>query len=128
MKHASGLTLIEVMIALAIISIALTSIIKAASQNIRSTTYLEDKTIAMWVGAEVINEARVGVLTFSDPGNTLKQTSHMLGRDWYWQAIEEETPNKHIKKIEVSVFANKNDEANEAQSLVTLASYVYHEQ
>jgi prepilin-type N-terminal cleavage/methylation domain-containing protein len=52
----SGLTLIEVLVALAIISIALTAIIKATSENIRGTAYLQDKTIAMYVARQILNE------------------------------------------------------------------------
>ena len=63
----AGLTLIEVLIALAIVSIAMTAIIKATSQNIRSTQYLEHKTLAAWVGEEVLNKARVELLRLPFP-------------------------------------------------------------
>ena len=58
MRNLQGFTLLEVLIALAIISIALTAIIKASSQNIKDTAYLEDKAIANWVGLEVMNEVK----------------------------------------------------------------------
>lgn len=125
-KNTMGMTLIEVLIALAIISIALTAVIKATTQNIRSTAYLQDKTMALWVGQEVLSEARTGVLRLPSAPDRLKQKTEMLGRDWYWQAGEERTPNKNIKKILVSVFANE-EEDDEASPLITLESYVYNE-
>ncbi|SRR5579883_776923 len=112
LNSACGLTLIEVLIALAIVGIALTAIIKAASQSIRATTYLQDKTIAMWVGTQVINEARAGILVLPAT-DTLKQTTHMLGRDWHWQAHQEETANKRIKKVLVEVYGADPEEDTE---------------
>jgi len=118
-----GLTLIEVLIALAIISIALTAVIKASSQNIRSTTYLQNKTMAMWVGQQVLNEARAGVLKLPNPSDSLKESTSMLGHDWYWDVHQEETPNKHIYLAQVKVYAHEDDEDN---ALITLETYLPH--
>ena len=111
-RKQSGLTLIEVLIALAIISIAMTAVIKATSQNIHSTSYLQQKTTAMWVGTQVINEARANLLKMDRSSGSQKLTTEMLGKDWYWQTAEEETPNPHIKKIMVKVYENEDDEAD----------------
>ena len=118
-----GLTLIEVLIALAIIAIALTAIIKSTSQDIRGTTYLQDKTIAMWVGQNVINETRTGLLRLSGEEPVMQKTT-MLDRDWYWQASAIPTPNHRIKKIRVRVFAHAI-KSGDYSSLVSLESYVY---
>ena len=126
-KHCpkqAGLTLIEVLIALAIVGIAMTAIIKATSQHIRATTYLQNKMVAAWVGEQVLNEVRAGVLTLPDDGEKLKQKTTMFDREWYWQAERHDTPNLHINKISVEVFANNNDE--DVSPMVSLESYVYH--
>jgi len=124
-KLARGLTLVEVLVALAIVSIAMTAIVKAISQNIRSTTYLQDKTIAMYVGQQVLSEARLGLLVFSVEAETMNEKTRMLGRTWYWQAKEMETPNQHIKKVEVNVFAE--EPVNEAIGpIITMGSFLYH--
>lgn len=122
-KRQLGLTLIEVLIALAILGIAMTAVIKATSQNIRSTSYLQNKTIAMWVGQEVLNEARVGIEKLPNGSDSLKQSRMMLGKEWYFSGSQEETPNQHIKKIKVNVFADENEEST---PLIRLESYVYH--
>jgi len=122
-KNVVGLTLIEVLIALAIISIAMTAVIKASSQNIRSTGYLQSKTIAMWVGQQVLDEARAGVLKLPNPPDALKETTAMLGNDWYWEVNQEETPNKRINRVKVKVYAHEDDEGS---PLITLETYLYH--
>lgn len=126
-RKQSGLTLIEVLIALAIISIAMTAVIKATSQNIHSTSYLQNKTMAMWVGTQVINEARANLLKLDRSSGSQKLTTEMLGKTWYWQTAEEETPNPRIKKITVKVFENE-DEEEQAAPTVILESYLYHEE
>jgi general secretion pathway protein I len=126
-RRQRGLTLIEVLIALAIISIAMTAVIKATSQNIHSTSYLQQKTMAMWVGTQVINEARANLLKVEQSSGNQKLSTEMLGKDWYWQTAQEETPNPRIKKIMVKVYENEDDEA-EASPIVILESYIYHEE
>ncbi len=114
----AGLTLIEVLIALAILSIALTAIIHSTSQNIKSTVYLQNKMIAVWVGTEVMNEIRAGVLKPVD--GRLTQETEMLGQTWSWQATLNPTPNPKIKEIHVEVLQPPND-----KKLVQLMSYIY---
>lgn len=121
--RAQGLTLIEVLIALAIIGIALTAVIKATSQSVRHTAYLQNKTIALWVGQEVINEARAHVLKL--PANEhYSATKKMLGQTWYVKAEQDETPNKNIKLLTVKVFDREDEEEN---AVITLESYLNHD-
>lgn len=123
-KNSTGLTLIEVLIALAIIAIAFTAVIKATSQNVRATAHLRDKTIATWVALQVMNEARVGGLVLPQEDDKLKEKTDMLGREWFWEASQEKTPNKRIEKITVNVFISEEDEAS---PIASLESYVYAE-
>ena len=122
-RQCSGLTLIEVLIGMAIVSIALAAIIKTTTQNIQATKYLQDKTMATWVGQQVLNEVRVGVLTLPST-NDLKQKTVLLGRDWYWESSQEETANSRIKKITVNVYAHENVDQDEFP-LINLESYIY---
>lgn len=126
-KHHQGLTLIEVLIALAIIAIAMTAIIKASSQNIRSTSYLEEKTIALWVGQEVLNESLMGILKLPNHPDQREDEMTMLNKTLYWQGFQENTPNKHIKKIKVNVFNHEIKDEDESP-LISLESYRYHEE
>ena len=101
------MTLIEVLIALAIVAIALTAIIKTTSQNIRSTAYLQDKTIGAWVALQVINEGRAGLETFPEAPGILEKETEMLGQVWKWRAYQKPTPNPQIREINVEVSHRK---------------------
>jgi general secretion pathway protein I len=119
-KNNAGFTLIEVLIAMAILAIALSAVIKATSQNIRDTLYLQNKTIAVWVGTEVINEIRAGALKLPSAPAELTQETNMLGKTWPWKATIESTPNPRIKKIIVLVYQTPDH-----KKLTQLESYVY---
>lgn len=115
-KKNKGFTLIEVLIALAILSIALTAIIKSTSQNIKNTLYLQNKTIANWVGAEIVAEIESGLLTVQD---NLTDKTEMLGQKWTWEASIKPTPNKKIKELNVTVSLKSN------AKLIELTDYLY---
>jgi general secretion pathway protein I len=125
LRRMTGLTLIEVLIALAIISIALTAAIKAASQNIRGTTYLQDKTIALWTGQEVMNEVRLGILKLPEDSDGESGSLNMLGRDWFWRAADEATANARIRKLRVRVYASEPQD-EDTLPLIDLDGYRYH--
>ena len=122
-RPEAGLTLIEVLIALAIMSIAMTAIIQSVSHNIRATDYLQTKTMAMWVGQQVLNEARAGLVSVPAPPDQLRQTTTLLQRDWYWQAEQMPTLNPRIQKIRVRVY-QRPPEDHDAVSLVTLTTWL----
>lgn len=114
-----GFTLIEVLIALAILSIAMTAMIKATSQNIKDTHYLQQKTIAHWVAANVIHSAQAGVLKLPKEPDELTDETEMLGQAWAWKASLVPTKNPKIQEIKVTVF-NRTD-----SPLVSLTGYYY---
>jgi general secretion pathway protein I len=120
MRTNAGFTLIEILIALTILSIALTAMIKATSQNIKDNMYLQNKMIATWVGIQVVNEVRVGVIRLPAAPSALEKNSLMLGRKWPWEASLNSTPNPHIQKIDVNVFLPPSK-----TPLIHLESYLY---
>lgn len=126
LQSSHGLTLIEVLIALAIIGIAMTAVIKATSQNILSTSYLQNKTVAMWVGQQVMNEVRAGLVKLPNPPDKLSQTTIMLDKKWNWTAVQESTPNRNVRQIVVRVFNGPIDDEEAASPIITLESYLYH--
>lgn len=104
MKYISkqqGFTLIEVLIALVILAIALTAIIKAVSNNTRNLIYLQDKTAAHWVAMNIYNEYALGLLTISPQLEPANGSTIMFNKDWYWSAqfnpLDDDTLQIHLR-------------------------------
>lgn len=124
LSHDKGLTLIEVLIALAIIAIAMMAVIQTVTQNIRSTTYLQNKTIALWVAQQALNEVKAGLRKSTSGQENLKYQTTMFNQTWYWHLLQEATPNPHIAQIEVRVYDYDTDDI-EAQPVTRLTTFLY---
>lgn len=102
-----GFTLMEVLVALLIVSLGMLGVIQAVGQAASSTSHLRDKTLAHWVAMNRITELR---LQSSPPqlGDS-SGTVEMAGREWRWTTVVVKTPVNSMSRIDVSV-ALKDDE------------------
>lgn len=121
MNTFKGFTLIEVLIALVIISVALTAILKATSQTIRDTRYLENKIVAHWVAINTLNELEASLIPLPTE-RPFQEDTTQLGISFTFEASLETTPNPNIQKLNVTVFDKKTHHL-----LTTLSSYHYAE-
>jgi general secretion pathway protein I len=113
-----GFTLLEVLIALAILAIALGSIIKMASNQTLNTAHLRDKTLAHWVALNKIAELQ---LTAEWPNKGKQQGSEEMGaHEWHWVRTVTDTPDDRVWQVEIAVFWNKQDE----QPVTQLTSFL----
>ena len=102
MMRTRGFTLIEVLIALAVIAIALLALTRTASIEVQSFDGLRERTLAGWVAANVLADTR---LASSFPGTGGSDGRMQLGgRDWRWTRDVQATPNTEIRRIDISVF------------------------
>lgn len=119
-KSEAGLTLIEVLIAMAILSIALTAVIKSTAQNIKNTLYLQNRTIGTWIAEDVVNNIRAGVFKVPAAPDHLSRDTTVLGQEWSYEASVDPTPNPHIKQLSVTVYLKP-----ENKQFAHLSSYLY---
>lgn len=118
LPHKSkGFTLIEVVIAVAVISIGLIALMKTTGTITRNTAYLNDKTVAMWVAQNAMAEFELGDEGLSK--KTAKGSEEMAGITWYWTRTIEETQDPDMRRVEIAV---RKDERQTDSNLVTLAT------
>ncbi len=108
LKRMRGFTLLEVMVALAVIAIGLGAVITEASRNISNATLLEAKTLAHWVATNKVVEMQV-TKAWPRAGEELGDVE-MAGRDWYWTVITIDTPDERVKRIDVAVRTDSGSE------------------
>jgi general secretion pathway protein I len=113
----SGFTLIEVLVALAILAIALAAAARAANVSVDSAQETRLRTLATWIA-----QNRVAELTATNvfPGaGTINGRSSMAGIEFEWQQVTSETPNAAFRKVELKVLRPA-----QTQALVTLNAYL----
>jgi general secretion pathway protein I len=114
--------LIEVLVALMVVSVAMTAILWTLTQKMRATAHLQDKTVALLVGNEVLSEVRLGLLPVSGLAETPPTQVEMLGQSWWWQLNIKDTTNVHIKKVIVRVFSGESQ--SDSTPTLELVGYV----
>ncbi len=117
-KYSVGFTLIEVLIALVIVAISLTAILKASSTDIKDTIRLRDLTIAHWLAGNAIEKVQSGLVANS-AGSSVTRQADMLDQHWSWTASISKTANPLINRISVSVYNNGSN-----KKIVTLHGFV----
>ncbi len=81
-SKSQGFTLLEVLIALAILAIVMISLIKISSDNARNLWHLENTTLANIIAQ---NHATL-LLLGQDKPLSADGWETLAGRQWYWQA------------------------------------------
>lgn len=119
----SGMTLLEVLVAMTLFSIAALALLKTNAQQTRSTGWLEEKTLANWVAENQMVQLRLEKVW--PAVHWTSGTTEMAGRTWYWRwrGIETGQSNTRLLEVEVSLTERKpNGPQSAAQGL--LRSYV----
>jgi len=105
MKHSrqKGFTLLEVLIALAIVAMSIGALLGTITSSASNVIYLKDKTLAEWVALNRLTEVRIDQQMPAKgkrSGNTV-----MAGQRWEWQEEVIELPIKGMFRIEVRAHA-----------------------
>jgi len=114
----SGFTLVEVLVALAIVSIALLSALRAAGQGTNNLGELRSRLLAGWVAENLLAEHRARRDWL--PQGIQRGTEREGGLDFAWREEVIATPNPSFRRVDVRVFAT----AEESHSLAHLTGFV----
>lgn len=103
MKHplsrARGFTLLEVMIALAIVALSIGALLGSVSSSASNVIYLRDKTMAEWVALNRLTEIRTWKVM--PPEGKRTGFAEMGGLRWQWEQDVQKLPINGMFRIEV---------------------------
>lgn len=114
-KTTRGMTLLEVLVALAIFATAAISIIRSVTQHINTLSYLEQKTFA----AMVVDNQMAKVMLSKEPLKARNGKETLAGVEWYWKVTPVSTVDNFLKAFDVSV-----SDSEKGSPIVTVRSYV----
>lgn len=119
-KHSKGFTLLEVLVALAVIAFSLAAAASAVSGNARNASGLQQRTYAHWVAMNKMAELHVDKKWPSV--GTSKGSALMARHEWFWAMKVSLTPDKKdlVRRVDIMVRPSEDD----ASPLVTLTGFV----
>lgn len=116
-RPGTGFTLIEVMVALVIVSLALAGIAASMGQMIDTANTMRDRTFASWIAQNQIAEMRLaGVIP--EVGESSDEVE-FANTTWVWTADVSETGVENLIKVEVSVsYAGSDDRIRQVTGFI----------
>lgn len=119
-KSQQAFTLIEIMVALAIIAITMGAIIQNTTASSRNAAYLRDKTVAGWVA---LNEIALIRAKREWAGKSTRQgVVEMAGREWLWKLNVSKTEDDDMRRLTVDVYAADDEKQALASTTGFLAN------
>lgn len=108
-QDQTGFTLIEMLIALAIFSLAALALLRVEGNTLVNTARLSDQAMAQIVARNIAVE------TLTDPlapaFGTQSGKVGNGGRSWQWSRTTARSPESRIQQIEISVRSDRGPEA-----------------
>ena len=100
--HAqAGFSLMEVLVALAVLAIAMGALVEAMGRSAFNQAHLENKTVAHWIAQNQLALLRVETKTPTAGGRQGEQ--EMAGRTWVWNLQVNQSPDLDVMRAEVEV-------------------------
>jgi general secretion pathway protein I len=100
-RARAGFTLIEVVVALAIVVIGMSAVLGALNSSAETLSYLRDKTFAQWVGLNQVANLRLSGQQ-TPTGNSTGEVD-FAGRSWHWRQEVTATQIPGVVRIDVKV-------------------------
>lgn len=106
MRLMRGFTLIEVMVALSVFSLAALAALQAASGHLTGLSALQDKTFAQYVASNRL--AELSIENNWPLGNGRKGQQEQADITWYWQQQVTETVTPNVVAVTIKVMKSEN--------------------
>jgi general secretion pathway protein I len=101
MRRARGFTLVEVLVALAIVAIGMSAVLGALGSSAETAAYLRDKTLAEWIALDQLAQTRLQT-QMPAKGSTDGELDY-AGRHWRWHQEVTDGGFPGILRIDVTV-------------------------
>jgi general secretion pathway protein I len=118
MNRRRGFTLIEVLVALAVLAIALGAAFRGASQATDGQALLKQRTLALWIAQNRLASEQLDAASIAL--GRREGVAQQAGTAFVWRETIATTPNPSLLRIDVSV----GDAGNPEYALAQLTGYL----
>ena len=123
-KHARGFTLLEVLVALIVMSLLLGGMYRVVEQQVDERIRINDRFLGQTAAWNRLLDQYQLVEGWVPRGNRLGQrrgTAELYGATWYWTLDTQQTFGDNFFRYEVLTFTDPNTE--EAPSVASLVAF-----
>ena len=117
--RVGGFTLLEVLVALAVLALTMGAVIKGVGGYAGNQAYLRDRTLTTWVARNVLVDQQVKE-AWPDVGE-LKGTSKMGGREWRWIGTVSQTDEQDLRRLDVRI---RPIDAEDSEPIAVLSGFL----
>ena len=123
MKRVRGFTLVEVMVAMAVVAVALPALLFVLFQQIDGSAYLRDRTLASWVASNKLSELRLVIAsTGSIPSGELQGQTVLAEREWHWEMTQANTQLPGFVRVNIAVSLVDDEPTSPLHTLVAFVA------
>lgn len=94
-----GFTLLEILVALAILAIAFMAIIKATGLSTKQTAQVKERLLAHWVLGDIWKQVQLGIIVCPQ-----EKTYTLFQENYLWKCEPQETKNKKILQLNIYIY------------------------
>ena len=124
MRTPRGFTLIELMVALAVVAIVATTVLVQGGETAAQTYSMERRAVARWALENEVERARL--LQVVNPGplavGTSRRRVNLASREWLVVEDTVDTSHPWLRRVEYSVFAV--EDGREVGPVDTLTTFI----
>lgn len=121
MKNVSGFTLIEIMVAVAVLALVGVALLGNIGQATRDLSVLEDKVVALQIAEYALNTVLVNK-EFPETGRDSEVVTHAT-REWLVEIEVSDTPNENMRRIDVLVRPNDKKSTTNQVATILLSGF-----
>jgi general secretion pathway protein I len=112
-RRPRGFTLMEVLVALAVLAIALTAVMRTLAQAIDATATLRERHVALWLAQNRLAEHQMR--RDWPAADTRDGDIEFNGQKWFWREQVSTTPDAAIRRIEITIRRQSGSEDTQAR-------------
>lgn len=120
-----GFTLVEILVALVIVVLGMSALMGSLSSSARSVIYMQDKTLAEWVGLNQVALLRLKLQQGQlPPQENTEGDIDFANRSWHWRQEVLPLAMQGLERIDVKVRPKDVKAGNDAGWTITVSGIV----
>lgn len=116
-RYQKAFTLLEVLIALAVLTLGLGAVMKVTTSQAFQLAYIKNKTIALWVASNKANEVKLDKWPSTGTSNGYET---MANQEWDWKMKVSNTDDEDLRRLDIEV----NRASEEGEPLIRFISFI----